>query len=111
MKQAKGLNKDQQTKTHTQKIGMPSLARKKINNRLTRRKKRSKLHTLLEKTMHSKFIVRFTNEGRTATIEHYAGKYHVSIVGPNFKASFSDTLYVLAEAYARDAIGMEVEYA
>lgn len=59
----------------------------------------------------SKFIVRFTNEDRTATIDHYGGKYHVSIVGPNFKASFSHSLYSLAESYAMDAIGLEVEYA
>ena len=61
--------------------------------------------------MRSKFIVRFKNEDREAVIEHYDGKYHVSVTGPNFKASFSNTLYALAESYARDAIGLEVEYA
>ncbi len=61
--------------------------------------------------MQPKFIVRFTNEGRTATIQHYDGKYHVSVVGPNYKAEFSDTLYALASDAAREAIGLDVEYA
>lgn len=61
--------------------------------------------------MHTKFIVRFTNEDRTAIIKHYDGKYHVSVTGPNFKASFSHSLYALAEACALDAIGKEVEHA
>ncbi len=61
--------------------------------------------------MFKRFIVRLTNQDRSATIEHYDGKYHVSIVGPNFKASFSSTLYALAEEHALDAIGKELENA